>query len=65
MAGKSKNKYDIYYWIKDEVIPSCEQGNIKQHLACNRLIKNFYKIYDDFEMQLVLRQYSDKKSRIK
>jgi hypothetical protein len=45
MAAKSKNKYDVYNWIKDEVIPSCT--NIQQNLVCEKLIRQFNKIYND------------------
>ena len=27
MAAKSKNKYDVFNWIKDKVIPSCVNCN--------------------------------------
>ena len=39
MAAKSKNKYDVFNWIKDKVIPSCT--NIQQNLTCEKLINNF------------------------
>jgi hypothetical protein len=49
MAGKSKNKYDVYLWIKDEVIPSCT--TIKQNMTCDTLISNFRKTYNDYELE--------------
>jgi hypothetical protein len=48
MAAKSKNKYDVFNWIKDEVIPSCT--NIQQSLICEKLIMNFENVYDDYEL---------------
>lgn len=45
MSGKSKNKYDVYLWIKHQVIPSC--NNIQQNITCEKLIRNFDKIYKD------------------
>lgn len=48
MASKSKNKYDVYNWIKDEVIPSCT--NIRQLTTCEKLIDNFGNIYNDREL---------------
>ena len=48
MAAKSKNKYDVFNWIKDEVIPSIQ--NYQQSLSCEKLINNFEKIYNDREL---------------
>ena len=48
MAAKSKNKYDVFNWIKDEVMPSCT--NIQQSLICEKLIMNFENVYDDYEL---------------
>ena len=48
MAAKSKNKYDVYNWIKDKVIPSCT--NIRQLTTCDNLINNFENIYNDREL---------------
>jgi hypothetical protein len=48
MAAKSKNKYDVFNWIKDEVIPSIQ--NYQQSLSCEKLIDNFEKIYNDREL---------------
>jgi hypothetical protein len=48
MAASSINKYDIYLWIKDKVIPSC--NNIQQLTTCENLINNFDKLYDDREL---------------
>ena len=48
MAAKSKNKYDVFNWIKDEIIPSIQ--NYQQSLSCEKLICNFEKIYNDREL---------------
>ena len=48
MAAKSKNKYDVYVWIKEEVIPSCT--NIQQNITCEKLIRNFENIYNDYNL---------------
>lgn len=56
MAGVSKNKYDVYNWIKHKVIPSSEKWNIKHYLVCDKLIKNFSKIYGDYELTTALRK---------
>ena len=48
MAAKSKNKYDVFNWIKDEIIPSIQ--NYQQSLSCEKLINNFEKIYNDREL---------------
>lgn len=58
MAAKSKNKYDVYNWIKDQVIPSCT--NIQQTITCEKLIRNFENIYNDRELyrELMLESFS-------
>jgi hypothetical protein len=56
MAAKSKNKYDVFNWIKDEVISSCT--NIQQSLACEKLIKNFDQLYKDENLSRELMYYS-------
>ena len=48
MAAKSKNKYDVFNWIKDEIIPSCT--NIQQNLTCEKLIRNYETVYSDYEL---------------
>ena len=48
MASNSKNKYDVYLWIKDKVLPSCI--NIQQLTTCEKLIDNFENIYNDREL---------------
>ena len=48
MGAISKNKYDVFNWIKDEVIPSCV--TIQQNMICDTLISNFRKTYDDYEL---------------
>jgi hypothetical protein len=48
MAAKSKNKYDVFNWIKYEVIPSCT--NIQQNLNCEKLIRNYETLYNDYEL---------------
>jgi hypothetical protein len=48
MGAKSKNKYDVYVWIKDKVIPSCK--NNKQCDSTRNLIWNFEKTYNDREL---------------
>jgi hypothetical protein len=48
MAAKSKNKYDVFNWIKDEIIPSIQ--NYQQSLTCEKLIDNFDRIYNDNEL---------------
>lgn len=57
MAAKSKNKYDVYNWIKDEVIPSCV--NSRQHIVCTKLVNNFKKTYKDYELWYILRNIID------
>jgi hypothetical protein len=53
MAAKSKNKYDVYVWIKEEVIPSCK--NRQQKKTVSRLIDNFSNLYNDYELSSSLR----------
>ena len=65
MAGVSKNKYDVYNWIKQKVIPSSEKGNIKHYLACDKLIYNFSKIYGDYELTIALRKLNRYKTTSK
>jgi hypothetical protein len=48
MSAKSKNKYDVYMWIKNEVIPSCT--SIEQNITCEKLIRNFQEVYNDCEL---------------
>lgn len=54
MAAKSKNKYDVYIWIKDEIIPSC-RNNPRQQIVVDRLISNFYDVYKDTDLSKELR----------
>jgi hypothetical protein len=54
MAAKSKNKYDVYVWIKEEVIPSCKE-NQQQKNTVSRLIDNFSNLYNDYELSSSLR----------
>ena len=58
MAAKSKNKHDVYSWIKDDVIPSCT--NVEHRFACIRLLSNFRETYNDYELsrELMLEYYS-------
>lgn len=48
MAAKSKNKYDVFNWIKDKVIPSCV--NEEQKISTANLIDQFEKQYGDYEL---------------
>jgi hypothetical protein len=48
MAALSKNKYDVFNWIKDEVIPSIQ--NYQQSLTCAKLIRNYETVYGDYEL---------------
>ena len=48
MAAKSKNKYDVFNWIKYEVIPSCT--NVEHYFTCSRLVHNFRETYNDYEL---------------
>jgi hypothetical protein len=52
MAAKSKNKYDVFNWIKDEVIPSCK--TLQQSVVCEKLIRNFQEVYNDYELTRLL-----------
>ena len=54
MGAKSKNKYDVYVWIKEEVIPSCKE-NQQQKKTVSRLIDNFSNLYNDYELSSSLR----------
>lgn len=45
MAAKSKSKYDVYRWIRDQIIPSCK--TIYQKQTARNLISNFHKQYND------------------
>ena len=57
MGAKSKNKYDVYVWIKEEVIPSCKE-NQQQKKTVSRLIDNFSNLYNDYELSSSLRIYN-------
>jgi hypothetical protein len=48
MAAKSKNKYDVFNWIMNKVIPSCKTS--KQYQTTRKLIWQFEKMYDDYEL---------------
>lgn len=48
MAAKSKNMYDVFTWIKYQVIPSCT--NIQQNITCEKLIRNFEKTYNNHNL---------------
>jgi hypothetical protein len=48
MAAKSKNKYDVFNWIKDKVIPSCVNWN--QYETTDKLIWQFEKQYGDYKL---------------
>lgn len=52
MAAKSKNKYDVFNWIKDEVIPSCTNEEQKQ--TVDNLIWQFEKQYGDYQLTRIL-----------
>jgi hypothetical protein len=52
MAAKSKNKYDVFNWIKDKVIPSCK--TLQQSVVCEKLIHNFQEVYNDYELTRLL-----------
>ena len=52
MVAKSKNKYDVFNWIKDEVIPSC--NTFQQNMVCEKLIYNFQEVYNDYELTRLL-----------
>lgn len=55
MAGKSKNKYDVYVWIKHNVIPSCK--TLDQKRSVDKLIYNFEKVYQDHKLTRDLTLY--------
>lgn len=54
MGAKSNNKHDVFEWIK-RIIDSIEDSH--QYLASNRLIKNFYNLYADFDLTMELQWY--------
>jgi hypothetical protein len=54
MGSKSNNKYDVFKWIK-KVIDSVETR--KQYITSNRLIKNFYNLYGDFDLTMELQYH--------
>ena len=62
MAAKSKNKYDVYSWIKDEVIPSCT--TLKHYFVCSKLIRNLFETYNDRTLYLVLDSENTNHSKI-
>jgi hypothetical protein len=57
MAAKSKNKYDVYAWIKEEVIPSCKENHQQKNTVSN-LIDNFSNLYNDYELSRSLRLHN-------
>ena len=60
MAAKSKDKYDVFEWIK-KVIDSCE--TLKHRIVANTLINNFYKMHGDFELKTNLQLYQMSKQK--
>lgn len=54
MAAKSNNKYDVFEWIK-QVIDSCK--TVKHTIVTDRLIYNFYRTYDDYDLKIELQEY--------
>lgn len=52
MAAKSKNKYDVFFWIKNEVIPSCT--NEEQKRTVDNLIWQFDNVYNDYKLTRIL-----------
>jgi hypothetical protein len=52
--AETENKYDIWWWVS-KVITSCE--NIDHINAAERLIKNFWVMFND--SQLVRRLYTE------
>jgi hypothetical protein len=71
MAALSDNKYDVFNWII-KIYDSCE--DISQVITTEKLIRNFRKRYDDydlysklqdhyFEVSERLQQKVDKKTR--
>ena len=65
MAAKSKNKYDVFNWIKDEVIPSIDR--YEQITTTKKLISNFFKLYydhNDYHLEVTLKhelQYQEER----
>lgn len=57
MAAKSKNKLNVFNWIKDKVIPPC--ANYKQYQTTRNLIWQFEKQYGDHKLtrELALKIY--------
>lgn len=53
MAARSKNKYDVYNWIRDEIIPSIQ--NQDQQSVAHNLINNFLTTYKDTSLTFSLR----------
>jgi hypothetical protein len=54
-----QNKYYIFNWIK-KVIDSCETST--QLTKTNKLIKSFYNLYNDWDLESSLYSYKHKKS---
>ena len=54
MAAPSNNKYDVFNWII-KVYDSCE--SVSQIITTEKLIRNFYKIYDDFSLYVQLQDH--------
>lgn len=54
MAAISDNKYDVFNWII-KVYDSCE--TLTHIRKVERLIENFYKMYDDYTMYVELGEY--------
>jgi len=54
MAAISKNKYDVYSWIKT-VIDSCQ--NHLQWVRCTSLLRGFRDIYQDDKLYREVRMY--------
>lgn len=48
MAANSKNKFDVYVWIKHKVIPSC--NTLDQKRSAENLIDNFHRLYKDYDL---------------
>ena len=47
MAAISDNKYDVYNWIID-IVKSCQ--SIKHTIVVNKLVSQFLKQYDDWDL---------------
>lgn len=47
MAAVSDNKYDVYNWIVD-IAKSCQ--SIKHTIVVNKLVSQFLKQYDDWDL---------------